>query len=120
MGWLGNKPFSKAEDTGSKIATILLGIQFLIGLGLYVISPLVQLGNMGAAMKDPLLRFWTVEHITMMFIAIMVISIGRGQARRATDDLVKHKKITIFFGIGLLLIFFAIPWPFLKSFGTWF
>ena len=78
---------------------------------MYFVSDLVRFAEMGEVMKNSLLRFWTVEHISMMIVAVVLVTIGRGKAVKAVDSLTKHKKIAIFFGIGLLLIFLSIPWP---------
>ena len=119
-GWLGKKPFTTADDKMSLFAAISVQIQFLIGLGMYFVSPRSQPGDMAAAMKDDVLRFFTVEHTTIMLIGITLVSIGRGRSRKATTDLAKHKVLAIFLLIGLLVIFLGIPWPFLRDFGTWF
>jgi hypothetical protein len=63
---------------------------------------------MAELMKDKVLRFWAVEHITSMLLAIILITIGhikykKGGAPRTT---------LILYIIALLLIFSAIPWPY--------
>ena len=61
-----------------------LDIQMLLGLVLYLaVSPNMApiLENFGAAMKDPALRFWAVEHISTMFIAVILAHVGRVLAR---------------------------------------
>jgi hypothetical protein len=88
-------------------------LQLVFGLVLYFISPLVKVGlsNLGEAMKDTLLRFWAVEHITMMFIGITLITVGNISAKKSATDMSKHKKVAIYFLIALVIIFMAIPWP---------
>lgn len=87
-------------------------IQFVIGLILYFVSPIVRmaLSDMGGAMKNSELRFWSVEHTLMMLVAIVMITIGYSKAKRS--ELSGHKFIAIFYLIGLLVILAAIPWPF--------
>lgn len=97
-------------------------IQLLAGLILYLISDIVKTGlsDMGGAMKDPALRFWTVEHILGMVIAIALITLGRMGLKKADNDISKHKNIAIYFLIGLFILLISIPWPFSAISRPWF
>jgi hypothetical protein len=64
-----------------------------------------------SVMKDATYRFFLVEHPLMMLIAIVFITIGRGQAKKSIPDAVKYKKAFWFFVLALILILAAIPWP---------
>jgi hypothetical protein len=68
-------------------------------------------------MKDSFYRFFWVEHPVMMIIAIGLITVGRGQAKKSIPDAVKYKKAFWFFLIALLVILAAIPWPAYKEVG---
>src|SRR5260370_14011434 len=60
-------------DRWGMAAMMALDIQLLLGLLLYfVVSPNMReiLNNFGAAMKDPPLRFWAVEHSSSLFLAV--------------------------------------------------
>lgn len=112
IGLLARKPFTGADN---KIGTALLGathLQVVIGLILYFVSPTVEvaMSDMGAAMKDATLRFWAVEHITMMLIAAVLITVGRVTSKKALDDLKKHKRAAIFYSFAFAVIMYAIPW----------
>ena len=109
-GWLGKKEHQKGDVKLTLFANISLHIQLLTGLILYAISPAVNFGPMAEMMKMPN-RYWTVEHLVMMIVAITVITIGRKMALKAPDDLGKHKKTALYYLVGLLLIFLSIPWP---------
>ena len=53
-------------DRWGLILVIALDLQLLLGLALYlVLSPNTSaiFGNFGAAMRDPVARFWAVEHV---------------------------------------------------------
>ena len=71
-------------------------------------------------MKVELLRFYGMEHILVMIIAIVLVTIGHGKAKRALDVTKKHKTIILYYSIGLLLILASIPWPFRKLGAGWF
>lgn len=95
-----------------------LHLQFVLGLILYFISPKVSYTD--GFMQNSVLRFFAVEHITIMLIAIAVISIGYSKAKKATDNAKKFGAVATFYLIGLLLILAGIPWPFRNLGGAWF
>ncbi|MTI88203.1 MAG: cytochrome B [Balneolaceae bacterium] len=117
-GWFADKDYSKGDKMLSLFTMIFTHIQFLIGLGLYFMSPKVVFS--GDTMGNTIHRFFTVEHMLMMLIAIALITIGYGKAKRATETIQKHKKTTIYYGIALLIILAAIPWPFRALGAGWF
>ena len=106
-----DQPFTEGNRKLYLFTLISVHLQLIIGLVLYFISPYVQLGDMAAAMKDPQLRFWTVEHIATNIVGIILITIGYSSAKRATTDKSKHTRTAIFYLIGFILIMTAIPWP---------
>lgn len=122
IGWFGPKPFTEADRKLSLFALISVHLQLLIGLVLYFISPVVQsaLADMGAAMSDPQLRFWAVEHITTNIIGIVLITVGYSTAKRASQDKSKFMRVALFYLIGFVLIMSAIPWPFSRVPRPWF
>ncbi len=116
-----NGKFGKLENALSASALGLTHLQIVFGIIMLFVSPKAKLAfsDMGMAMKDGLLRFYSVEHGLMMIIAAVLITVGRSKAKKATDDVAKNKKIALFYGLGLAIIFSMIPWPFLRDFGTW-
>lgn len=112
-GWFGKKQYLSGDKKMALFTLISAHLQVVIGLVLYFISPNVKAGlaDMSVAMKNPGLRFWTVEHIGMMLIAIVLITVGYSMAKRGKEDETKHKRIAIFFLLALIVIFLAIPWP---------
>ena len=112
-GWLGNQPWKKTDNILGVVFTTLMDLQLLTGLVLYFfLSPVTKLAmsDFGAAMKDPGIRFYAVEHFSMMLIAVVLVHIGRAKSKKAKTDLAKFKTATIFFLIALVVIFAAIPW----------
>ena len=112
-GWLGNQPWKKTDNILGIVFTSLMDLQLLTGLVLYFfISPVTKLAmsDFGAAMKDPGLRFYAVEHFSMMLIAVVLVHIGRAKSKKAKTDSAKFKTATIFFLIALVVILAAIPW----------
>ena len=112
-GWLGKKTYTPTHRKLTLFTMIFTHTQLLVGLILYFISPTVQVGlaTMGEAMKDASLRFWTIEHMAMMLIAVVLITLGNIRSKKAATDEAKHKQVAIFFILALIIIFAAIPWP---------
>jgi hypothetical protein len=91
-----------------------LDLQLLIGLVLYFgLSPITRAAfqDFGAAMGNSMLRFWAVEHIFGMVIAVALAHVGRVRVRKMTDPVRRHKLAAIFFGLALVAIVATIPWP---------
>lgn len=97
----------------------LIGIhvQTLLGLVLYFISPKVSFAE--GFMKVTELRFFAVEHIAMMIIAAIVITIGYSKGKRQAAPK-RYKTLFIFNLIGLVIIIASIPWPFRGLGAGWF
>lgn len=114
----GKSAFTAGDKKTALIALIFTHLQFVVGLVLYFVSPKVVFD--GAAMKDSVLRFYLVEHMSLMLVAIALITIGYSKAKRLTDDSKKFGKIAWFYLIGLILMLISIPWPFRNLGGSWF
>jgi hypothetical protein len=91
-----------------------LHLQFLLGVLLLFISPLALAAwaDMGGAMKVRPLRYFAVEHTTMMVVAFVIAQMGSIRARKAMDAARAARVSLAFGGISLVLILAAIPWPF--------
>jgi hypothetical protein len=100
-----------------------LHLQLLVGLLLYfVLSPFTAqaLSNFGAAMKDPVLRYWAVEHAFVNIIAVALAQTGSILVKRTPDSKSKHKLTLIWTGIALLLILAMIPMGMIGVERPWF
>jgi len=113
-GWLANKTFTKFDERLRWITATIAHIQLVIGLWLYFISPIVNyfLHNYSMAVHQRQIRFFGMEHITMMLTAIILITIGSAKAKRKTTDKEKFKTMAIWFSIALFIIFVSVPWSF--------
>lgn len=113
-GWKGNKVFSPYDNTVRHWTATIAHIQLTIGLWLYFFSPTVDylLHNFSEAihLREP--RFFGMEHNTMMILAIVIISLGSGKAKRKKTDYDKFKTMTVWYTIGLIIILVNIPWSF--------
>lgn len=114
MGWLGNQPYSKSDNTLRVVTSSIAHTQLVLGLWLYFISPVIKyfLHNFSEAVHMREIRFFGMEHSLIMLVAIVFITIGSSVAKRKTDDKQKFKTMAIWFSLALLLILSSIPWPF--------
>jgi hypothetical protein len=110
--------YIKKDKMINLFTMISLHTQLLIGLILYFSSDKVQF--MKGWMKNPLLRFYGMEHFLMMIIALVIITIGRKKAEKIEDARSKHATIFNWYLIVLIIILLAIPWPFRNIGGGWY
>ncbi len=115
-GFFGKSEFTRQDRSAGLIFTSFLNLQFLLGIILYATSPLTKaaMANFGAAMKDPMLRFFAVEHPAMMFLAVIIAQVGFSLSKRAPDDRARFLRGAIAYTVAGVLILAAIPWPFMK------
>ncbi len=119
MKWQSKASYKHSDRRMPVMALIFTHIQFLIGLSLYFMSPKVSFHS--GFMKDASYRFYGMEHLVMMLLAVVLITIGYSRAKRLQASGAKFKTIFIFYLIGLLLILAGIPWPFRAELGGgWF
>lgn len=115
-GMTSGRPFTNGDKKTGLFLMISAHTQLLVGLYLYFFGPwgLANLRNLGfgAAMKDPVARFYGIEHITGMLIAIVLITIGRGVSKKNIPDVAKHKRTFWLILIAVLIILVTVPWPF--------
>ena len=105
----------KIATGGSKIAyskwlliaahtTLLIGLyQYFAGGSGYAF---IQQFGMSAVMKDATMRFWAVEHISGMIVAVVFITIGHIGLKKGNT-----KKANMYFVLALILILAVVPWP---------
>ena len=104
IGWLGKKDYTAGDNKLSLFLLISVHLQLVIGLVLYFISPVVEvaLTDMSASMKNPVLRFWAVEHILAMVLGIFIITLGRIMAKKSNDGVIKFRRQAIFFVLPVI------------------
>lgn len=104
-----------AFDNTIKILTVkIVQVQFCIGIALYLLSPIAKyfLNNFSTAIHLREIRFFGLEHITMMVLAVGIITIGADKIDKAQNDHQKYRIMAMWFTIALLMILTSIPWSF--------
>lgn len=112
-GLMKGSDFSTRDFKLTLWALIATHSQVVLGLVLYFISPLGMKSfssNGAQVMKDATLRLFAVEHISVMLIAAVILTVGYSKQKRTEDSAVKFKRISIFYGLALLLVLSRIPW----------
>jgi len=102
-GWLGNRNYTEGNRKLNVFTLISAHIQLVLGLVLYFLSPLTKLESSTA-----IGRYWKMEHIALMIVAIVLITVGNAKSKKVTAAVAKHKNIAIFFGLAFIVIVAAI------------
>ncbi len=120
MGWFGKRPWTESSRKWVSYYAISMDVNLLLGLLLYFfLSPLTQqvFANFGGAMSaggDA--RFFGVEHITMMIIAVVFAHLASVFAKRGTTDVKKFRNAALWNLASLAIVLISIPWwrPFFR------
>jgi len=105
---------SSIADRWAMAAMMGLDVQMLLGLILYLgLSPNMReiLNHFGDSMRRADTRFWAVEHITTMIVAVALSHVGRVLARRAATPAAKRTRLLVTFGVATVLMLLGMPWP---------
>jgi NADH:ubiquinone oxidoreductase subunit 2 (subunit N) len=115
-----SKTFEKKHKMINLFTMITLHTQLIIGLVQYFITS-GKVKFFDGWMKEAVFRFYGMEHLMGMLIAIVLITVGYSKSKRGTTDSEKFKPIKLFYLIGFILIIASIPWPFRTALGgSWF
>jgi hypothetical protein len=120
-GWTSKRAFGPADRRIWLFTLIFAHLTLLLGLvqlffGRYGIFT-ITLPPGTSVMKNKLYRFFWIEHPTTMIVAIVLITLGYGMAKKPVADVIKFRKAFWFFLVALLLVLAAIPWPFREIIG---
>jgi hypothetical protein len=115
-GWQSKKTFAAGDRKLWLFTMIAAHITLLLGIYQWLFGRygalVTDLPAGTSVMKDAFYRFFWIEHPSIMIIAIVLITLGRGMAKKPVPDTTKYKKAFWYFFIALLLILAAVPWPF--------
>jgi len=113
-GFTNHKYFIKKDNRIRQYTAAIAHTQLLLGIMLYSQSPLVRYfwQHKAEAIRQKEAVFFSLAHSLTMFISVILITIGSSLAKRKVTDKEKHNTILYWYGIAMLLIIIAIPWPF--------
>lgn len=120
-GWKQGRAFSDGDRKTWLFTMIASHITLLLGLYQWFA------GRFGlftherpegvSMMKSVFYRFFQMEHPVTMIVAILLITLGYGTARKPLSDADKYRKAFTLFLVALILILIRVPWPFLQEVG---
>ena len=117
-GWRGGREASASDDPLHMAFVTTLDLQVLLGLGLYFgLSPVTQtfFNDPATSMGIAGIRFFAVEHATLMVIALIVAHVGRVLVKKAEPGPGRYRVMALNTGIVILIVVAAIPWPFVPA-----
>ena len=108
------KPFTKLDNTLRHSTATIAHVQLAVGFALYFTSPVTKyfMANFREAMQYADTAFFGMVHITLMTVAVVLVTLGSSLAKRRQGDKYKFRTMAIYFIMALLVILIAIPWPF--------
>ncbi len=110
--WVSKRNFAKGDKMLALFTLIFSHVQFLVGLILYFISPLVTTAfkNSDQIMSNDTYRFYAVEHILTMLLAVIMITLGYRKSKKAGTATAKFRNLTLLYLLGFILMLSRIPW----------
>jgi len=114
IGRVGGRDWTAADTLVGRVFVVVLDLQVAIGFviyGLYSAVVRSALTNPGLTLQTRAFRFWVLEHPIAMLTAVALAHVGLSRAKTATGSLAQRHAF-LFFGLALIVILAAIPWPF--------
>ena len=114
VGLIRTTPYTRAANALRHWAATIGHLQLVIGMLLYARSPAISYYWHHPAERSsyPELRFFALIHPACMLLAIVLLTIGSGLAKRREGSRSKYRTVLIWHGVALLIMLAAIPWPF--------
>ena len=111
-GLLTRNKWTPMVQRSGLIFTIALQLQFVLGIVLYLISPLVggALNRLDRPIQSHEVRQFTFEHPILMLLALVAAQLGYSLSRRGNNDRVKFIRASIGFVIAGVFLFVGVPW----------
>lgn len=109
------RPYGPADAKLVSAFLSVFDLQLTLGLAMWLgVSPLGvrMFANASHAMKTSSLRFFMIEHVFGMLVAATILHVGTARAKKAADDAGRFRRTAIAIGVGFLVLFGSIPWPF--------
>jgi hypothetical protein len=115
-GYYSKSNFGTTDNAIRHWTATIGHVQLIVGMLLYLRSPVVtafrQQYSTAASAGYPEAGFFGWIHISLMVLAIVVLTIGSAMAKRRPDSRSQYRTMLYWFGAALLIILLAIPWPF--------
>ncbi len=107
IGWIKDIPCPRSFLRLSWVFIHFLYIQLFTGISLYFfLKPEVDANNisMEEALQQNSLRFWAIEHVSLMLFALIFSQVGRLIIKQISSDRKKYRAATFYYGISFLVV----------------
>jgi hypothetical protein len=115
QGYFSQRRWSRSDFFAGLTFTTLLNLQFMLGLMVYLRSPLIRpmFQAFGYATSALPITFFAILHPCAMITTVMSAQVIYSIAKRVPDDGQKMKWAAWGYTLVTVLLVIAIPWPFL-------
>jgi hypothetical protein len=110
-GWARKRDYNIYDEWSSRIFTIGLYLQLILGFIIYFTLRTSLEGpfwDVPDTENDASLRFWAIEHIALMIFALFLTQLGRIYIRRSNQVERMFRASVFYYGTSLLLILFSL------------
>jgi hypothetical protein len=114
LGLAGRRPWTRADRTLGVVFLASLDTQVVLGLLLYFwLSPVTpkSLADFRTYMPVAPLRFFAIEHVFGMLLGVAAAHVGWRRLNKSVTDRSRHMCVAVAFGLALVALAVAIPWP---------
>jgi mono/diheme cytochrome c family protein len=110
-------PWTPRDESAHKTSIALADAQLALGILLWAwLSPITAafFADPRHAVHDRVLRFFGLEHVTMMALAVAVLHAGRRWSKRAEIAQARRRRVLFSSAAFIALVVTSIPWPGLR------
>ncbi len=107
-----NAPAVPGQRKAGLFYLVFCDLQLVLGLALYFMRGWAGQLSAGSVMKNPVTRYWAVEHALTMMIAIVLVHVGYSGIKKGAG-----RRAAWLFLIALVLFIINTPWPFREGIG---
>ena len=121
-GWILKRTWTGYDNHLVWAYNQVFGYQLLFGITLYMgLSPMTKASflNWSSAMGNPVLKFWSVHHMTLMISAFAVFQIGKHLTYTKASIERRHRGMALTMLSSTAIVLCGIPWPFLVYGRPW-
>ena len=107
IGWAQGKQYKPAFKRLSFFFTLFLYLELLTGIFLYIyLKYEIHTSGMSLeqAVRQSNIKFWVIEHVSLMLFALLLSQIGMLFIKQITSDRKKFRAATFYFGISFIVV----------------
>ncbi|MCF8378934.1 MAG: hypothetical protein K9H49_05105 [Bacteroidales bacterium] len=106
-GWVNSKVFKPAFSKLTYYFNLFLYLQLFTGVFLYFFLK-HEMSATGMSLEQAVdqsnIRFWVIEHVSLMIFALLISQIGRFFIKQISSDRRKFRAATFYYGMSCLVV----------------